>query len=442
MAKKFADWEKEAIKCIRCGACQNVCPIFNELRSEATVARGKVCLIRTAIKDEIEITDKFAQLISQCLLCKACVVNCPSGVQTDKLVEIARNEIVERKGLHVLKKLILRTGLKNKRLFHSSLKMGSIFQRILFRPGPGGQGMLPRLPLGLDKRRLLKPLAPKTLREKYPEVVKVEHHKGRVAFFTGCMMNYIYTAAGSAIIEVLTKNGYEVVIPAQQHCCGTPARVNGEQDTAIEMAKANLDVFADLDVDAVITGCASCGLAVKEEYQELVEDYPQYLAKAAKLAAKMKDFSEFIAITDSWAQELGKISLSVTYHDPCHLARGQDVRKQPRLLIDAIPGVELKELPRSEQCCGSAGSYCLDHYDISKQINDKKINDIQATGAGNLVTSCLACQMHIEDGLNRNNLGEVKCMHIAELLNKAYEKAGVVPSENRSSSMGEKNFRV
>jgi len=426
MTKEFSAWKKEAIKCIRCGACQNVCPIFGELHSEATVARGKVCLIRMLIDDGIELTDGFAELMSHCLMCKACMANCPSGVKLDKLVEAARGEVVKRRGMHPLKKLIFRVALKNRGIFNVGMKSGSLFQKILFRPGPNGQGMLPRLPMGIDKRRILKPLAETPLRQQFPKIVKPQNSKGRVAFFTGCMLNYFYVDAGRAIIEVLNKNGYEVVLPDKQHCCGTPVRVNGDWETAIAMAKANLDVLADLEVDTVITGCASCGLALKTEFMELLADDPHYGEKARKLSEKVKDFSEFVVTLDGWDQGLGECPMKVTYHDPCHLARGQGVRKQPRQIINAIPGTEFKELPRPEQCCGSAGSYSLYHYDVSKQINDKKIKDIAETDAEALVTACGACIMHMEDGLNRNGLHHVQCLHIAELLNMAYRKNEVV----------------
>lgn len=420
MPNTFAEWEKEVIKCIRCGSCQNVCPIFAELTSEATVARGKVRLIRTAIKNDIEISSGFAELMSQCLMCKACVANCPSGVRVDKLVEAARVETVRRRGMHPLKKFIFRVVLKNRGIFHLGLRSGAIFQKLLFRPGPNGQGMLPRLPMGIDMRRMIKPIAPTSLRQQFPETVKGKNSRGRVAFFTGCMMNYFYVDAGRSVIEVLNKLGYDVTIPLRQTCCGTPARVNGDKETAIALAKANIDVFANLDVDAVIVACASCGLALKEEYAELLADDPKYLAKAKKLMAKVKDFNEFVVSIDGWDKNLGRVSVKTTYHDPCHLARGQNIRKQPRQIIQAVPGAQFSELPRIEKCCGMAGSYSLYHYDTSKKINDKKIADIEATGAEVLLTSCPACLMQMEDGLNRNNMN-VKCMHVAELLNMAMQ---------------------
>ncbi len=438
MSRVFAEWEKEAIKCIRCGACQNVCPVFNELRVESTVARGKIRLIRTAINDELDFTDNFSERINQCLLCKACVANCPSGVNTDKLVEAVRWEIVKEKGLSPLKKLIFRLALRNKGIFDFGLKMGSFFQKILFRPGPGGNGMLPRLPMGLDRRRLLKPVVSPTLRQRYPEVIKTDgDFRGRVAFFTGCMINYIYTGAGRAVIEVLNKNGYEVVLPAKQHCCGTPVRVNGDRETAVEMAKANIRVFAEMEVDAVITACASCGLALKQDYPELMADNPKYLEKAKKLAGRTRDFSEFIVTVDGWDKDVGELPLNVTYHDPCHLARGQGIRKEPRQIIQSIRGIDFQELPKKEVCCGSAGSFSLHHYDLSTRINNRKMEDIRSTGAETVVTACHACQMHVEDGLHRNGMDQVSVMHVAELLNMAYKKGGTETKCSVSNWPGE-----
>ena len=420
MERTVESWEKEVIRCIRCGACQNVCPVFKELQAESTVARGRVKLIRGIITKDLELTEGFIDKMSLCLMCKACVANCPSGVKVDKLVEAARKEIAERKGLSPLKKLIFRLVLKNRWVFNTGMKAGSVFQGLVFRKGPQGQGMLPRMSIGLDKRRLLSPLAPKTFRSMYPEVIGVPNAKMRVAFFTGCMINYIYTDTGTSVMNVLKRNGVEVVIPALQNCCGTPVRINGDYEPAKEMARANIDVFLNEKVDWIVVACGTCGLALKEEYAELLEDDPNYAEKAKKLGAMVKDFTELVVSMEGFEKKIGRLPMKVTYHDPCHLVRGLKVKEQPRQIIRNIPGVVFTEMQKSDTCCGSGGSFSLAHYELSTKINDHKVEAIQQTGAEVLITGCSACRMHIADGLNRQGI-PVKVMHTAQLLEMAYE---------------------
>ena len=420
MERTFESWEKEVIRCIRCGSCQNVCPVFRELQAESAVARGRVKLIRGVINKDLDITDGFISKMSLCLMCKACVVNCPSGVQVDKLVEAARKEIAEKKGLPLLKRLIFRQVLKNRWVFNTGMRTGRVFQGLVFRKGPEGQGMLPRMSLGIDKRRLLAPLAPQSFKEMYSELVPVSGSKMRVAFFTGCMINYIYTGTGKAVLNVLSRNGVEVVIPALQNCCGTPVRVNGDYASAKEMAKANIDVFLKENVDWVVVACGTCGLALKEEYAELLADDPKYSEKAKKLGRMVKDFTELVVSLEGFEENLGRLELSITYHDPCHLVRGLKVKAQPRQIIKSIPGVVFTEMDKPDTCCGSGGSFSLSHYELSTKINDHKVTDIQQTGATVLATGCSACRMHIADGLNRQSV-PVTVMHTAQLLDMAYE---------------------
>jgi glycolate oxidase iron-sulfur subunit len=424
MGRSFESWEKEVIRCIRCGACQNVCPVFQELQAESTVARGRVKLIHGAIHKDLALTEGFIDKMSLCLMCKACVANCPSGVQVDKLVEAARKEITEKKGLSLLKKLIFRLVLKNRWVFNAGMKVGSVFQGLIFRKGPKGQGMLPRMSLGIDKRRLLAPLAEKSFRSMYPEVITVSDAKMRVGFFTGCMINYIYTDTGKAVINVLKRNGVEVVIPALQNCCGTPVRMNGDFESAIAMARANIDVFWREEVDAIVVACGTCGLALREEYAELLAEDSIYAEKARKLGAMVKDFTELVVSLEGFADKIGHLPLKVSYHDPCHLVRGLKVKEQPRQIIRSIPGVVFQEMNKPATCCGSGGSFSLSHYDLSTKINDHKVEDITQTGAEVLVTGCGACRMHIADGLHRRNV-PINVMHTAQLLEMAYEAEDV-----------------
>jgi len=411
--------ESEVIRCIKCGACQSVCPIYKELKTEASVARGKLGLIRAVIKGDVDMTENLSEKMYCCLLCKACVESCPSGVKVDTLVVKARSELVNRRGLPPIKKAIFKLGLKNPKLFNLGLSMGSIFQSVLFKKSNNGQGMLPRIPMGLDKRRVLKPLAGKSFRANSPAKVEVSDAKATVAFFTGCMINYVYPGIGEAVVKVLNKSKVNVLIPSNQHCCGTPVYTSGDVETARLLIKQTIDTFYDLKVDAIITACGSCGLSLKKEYLEYLKDEPEYLEKARIVSQKTVDFSKFM-MDIGLDIDLKELNNTVTYHDPCHLARGQGVKSEPRQLISHIPGLNFREMKNPGYCCGSAGSFSLSHYDLSMKINTKKIEDIAYTGADTLVTGCPACMMQINDGLVQKGL-DIKVMHTAELLAEAVE---------------------
>ncbi|MDW7674544.1 MAG: (Fe-S)-binding protein [Bacillota bacterium] len=426
--KVLADLEKEVVKCIRCGACQNVCPVFKEQLAESTVARGKVRLIGGLIKGHITPTAKLEELMSLCLSCKACIKGCPSGVQTDELVEAARAELVRQSGLSITKKFIFHYLLRNNWLFDKSLKLGSIFQGLALRPGPGGQGALPRIPVGIDQRRLVQPLAQKPLRRQLPERVmppkdkiKSGQAKGKVTFYTGCMINYVYPEYGKAVVNFLTDQGYEVIIPKNQQCCGTPAAVNGDVETGVLLAKANVDELTSHEVDAVITACASCGLALKNKYEKLLKQDGSYHDKAQKLGAKVKDFSQFVLDIDDWQEGLRPLDLTVTYHDPCHLGRGQGLTAESRKILKSIPGLKYVEMAEADRCCGAAGSFSLRHYELAKKINDTKTANIINTKADYVVSNCGSCLMHLKDGLVRHQ-SKIDTIHLAQVLEMAMKE--------------------
>ena len=418
--------EKEVIRCIKCGACQSVCPIYKELKTEAGVARGKIGLIRAIIKGDVEMTEALAEKMHLCLLCKACVESCPSGVKVDYLVVSTRSELVEQKGLPPMKKAIFKLGLRNPKLFNLSLRLGSLFQSLLFKKSDKGQGVLARIPMGLAKRRVLAPLADKSFRANYPakiesrtesqieSQIESQDVKAAVAFFTGCMINYIYPKVGESVIKVLKKNKVNVVIPPNQHCCGTPVYTSGDTETAKLLIKQTVDTFYNLKVDKIITACGSCGLSLRKEYLEYLKDEPEYLKKAEVISQKTVDFSKFMADI-GMDMDLKELNSTVTYHDSCHLARGQGVKKEPRQLMSRIPGLKFKEMKNPGYCCGSAGGFSLSYYDLSMRINTKNIEDIALTGADTVVTGCPACIMQINDGLVQKGLN-VRVVHTAELL--------------------------
>lgn len=405
-------WQKETTKCVKCGLCRSVCPIFEKLNHESVVARGKVSLITEMLNDKQELTPRMKEILSLCLVCKTCTANCPGGVPIDELVIRART-LFENESVSVPKRLAFSV-VKNHRLMNTLMRFGGQFQSLGFRKDEQRGGMYPRFPIGIAKRRLLTKLAGKPFTSiAFPRI----EGKMKVAFFTGCMVNHIYHDIGKSVIKLLNSANIDVIIPKEQACCGTPMETSGDRVTAAMLAKHNIEQFSKENVDAIVTACASCGCTLKKQYVHLAEDYaPELVEKAKELSEKVYDITEFYLkfIKDDVKPTI-PLNKKVTYHDPCHLVRGQGISKEPREVLKSIPGVEYIEASGASKCCGSGGSFCLIHYDLSTQINDDKIADIQKTDADILVTGCPACMMHINDGLARNN-SRVKVMHTVQLL--------------------------
>ena len=411
----------ELRKCMKCGNCQAVCPIYKETRQESGAARGKISLLEYFKSGELDMTKGLADRFSLCTTCMACNTNCPCGVRFDKIILAARAEAVRKKGLHPVKKIAF-GALKMQRVFDLGMKVGSVFQGLGLKNIPDRHSKLARMrvDIGIGKDKVFPMLPKKTLRSEFPEEIKVKNPKMRVGFFTGCMVNYFYTDIGRAVIEVLTENDIEVVIPKFQACCGIPASVNGDSGSARTLAKRNLRAFERMGADALVVACSSGGSAWKHVYSELLENDPELKPLADKWAAKSYDISEFLIHKVPFKKEgLGKVSRKVTYHDPCHLNRGQGVSKEPREILKSIPGIELIEMKEAGRCCGMAGSFSLVHPDLSGQISDRKTADIQTTHTDTVLTGCPACRMQLQSGLKNAHVDE-EVLHTIQILAESY----------------------
>lgn len=413
--------EEEMARCMKCGNCQAVCPLYKETLEETAVARGKIQLAYAYLKGEIPATNILAEKLLFCLTCMACVANCPSGVRVDTVVLAARAAMVREKGLPWVKKIIFQ-GLKRPWLFDTALKTGRSLQPLALRYRPEIQRCHPRFPIGLELRRVLPPLAKRTLKEEFPEVIRPVKPRARAAFFTGCLENYIYTDIGRAVVNVLLVNDIEVIIPRDQHCCGIPVLVHGDVPTVREMAASNLQIFQRYNFDYLVVACATCGEAWKHFYPQLLANSFQGAA-ARVTAARARDINELLLEID-YRRPAAGLPLKVTYHDPCHLVRGQGISNEPRQVLRSIPGLEFQEMKNAGRCCGGAGSFSLTNYNISMQVQAHKVAAIKATGADTVVTGCPACRMQLEDGLAQAGFSP-RVLHVVQLLEQAYARSEV-----------------
>ncbi|MHC1745923.1 MAG: (Fe-S)-binding protein [Negativicutes bacterium] len=416
------DLEQESFKCSRCGNCRSICPVFLAENVENTSPRSKSRMIEAVLEGELELTPGVQARFDKCLLCKACKVNCGSNVKTDDLIMGARTKLVKRNGLNPYKKIAF-TSLRYRKLFDLGLRVGAVFQGLIFKDLPDGRGRVARIPLpaaGLNLRRVVPKLTSNPLRVRLPFFNKAQTpvSKGKVVFFTGCTLNYMYPEAGEAVVHILTRNGYDVLIPQDQCCCGTPAFTSGDAETGQILAEQNIKTINAQEYDHVITACSTCGTALKEEYKSLLTESP-FAGQWEKLSGKVIDISDFV-VKYCDLTKFGNLPLKITYHDACHLVRGMNVAAQPRKIFKAIPGLEFVEMKDADRCCGAGGTFSAVYYELSRKINDVKVDNIEATGMDYAVAGCSACRMHITDGLSQRNT-PVKFLHTAEVIAMAYE---------------------
>jgi glycolate oxidase iron-sulfur subunit len=407
-------WRGQLARCIRCGTCRSVCPVFQVTGDESAAARGKVRLVDAVVRGQLELTEGMQERLGRCLLCKACTSGCPSGVATDELFLSARAALARANGLPLLKRVAF-AGLGYRRAFEAGLRLGAVFQGALFRRAPGGPGRVPRIPLpsaGLHARRLVPSLATRPLRGRLRRLPPLARRRARVALFPGCMLTWVYPEAGVALVEVLRANGVDVVVPRRVACCGTPAFTSGDRATGAFLAGANVAALSEEPFDAVVTGCASCGAALKHDWRHVIDD--PAVEERWRALPRVLDFTQLLAELGTTAP-LGPVAARVTYHDPCHLVRGMGVSREPRRLLGEIPGLELAEMRDAARCCGSGGTFSLAHYELSRRVNDAKVDAARDTGAAVLATGCSACRMHVADGLARRDV-PMRVLHTAEVL--------------------------
>jgi glycolate oxidase iron-sulfur subunit len=413
MYKYIAEKESELTKCLKCGTCLYACPLYAEMKYEPTAPRGRIALIESAYKGEIDLTDVFKKRLAFCLNCKSCVEACPSGVRGDDLVLLARAELVNRGKITYIERFIFRFLLKRGRLLPPVARWATFMGRLATKILPENNPLTLFLPFPDGwKERIYPKIAKKTLKDLYPEVVKVENPKMRVGYFVGCGTNLVYPNVGDALIKVLTHNDIEVVIPQDQICCGTSIYNSGDFKTGIKHAQKNLEIFNNLDIDCIVTNCASCGLTLKKEYEELL--------KVGKFKVPVYDINEFLANQIQLKTDFKETNnYKVTYHDPCHLNRGQGIKSQPRNILKNLPGVEFYEMKEADRCCGGGGSFHLKYYPISKGIMEHKLENIEKIPANTLVTSCPGCMMRFEETFLQRKM-PIKVKHVVEILKDAY----------------------
>ncbi|WP_018133104.1 (Fe-S)-binding protein [Effusibacillus pohliae] len=409
--------------CVHCGLCLDACPTYQETGNEAQSPRGRVYLIKAVAEGKLEINDSFIDPVFRCLDCRACETACPSGVQVGALIEEARGQIRQAQPLTGFKGIISNAFLKG--IFPHPNRLRKLGKLTRFYQKSGLQkmarrtGIMKLFPPHLREMEAAMPEVPaRTSREALGTYLPaIGQKRGTVGLLLGCVMDVLYADINMATARVLARNGFDVVMPQAQGCCGALQVHAGERDTAKRMARTNIDAFLQAGVDYVILNAAGCGAAVKE-YPELLHSDPDYKEKAEQFSAKVRDISEFL-VEVGYEPPKGRVELKITYHDACHLAHAQKIRTQPRQILRSIPGVELVEMRESDRCCGSAGIYNLTHPEMAGPLLDRKMADVPQ-GVNCIATGNPGCMMQIQVGVNRID-ASMEVAHTVTLLDRAYQ---------------------
>jgi glycolate oxidase iron-sulfur subunit len=408
-------------RCVHCGLCLNACPTYRELGLEMDSPRGRIYQM-VQVAEGAPIADSYREHIDLCLACRACETACPSGVQYGKLIEAARAQIEAHTERSWLDRKVRRFLFET--LLQSPVLLGAAGSMLYLYQASGLQKLLRITGLlkvfgSLGALEELTPAAQipfffSKIGKTFPAEGKQRY---RVALMAGCIANVSFARLNEATVRVLQKNGCEVVIPAGQTCCGALPVHAGMRDVGRRAARKNIDAILSGNFDAVISNAAGCGSTLKE-YDELLAADPEYAPKAAQFVKLMKDVNEFLASIDL-NPAMRRLDASATYQDSCHLLHGQKIKAAPRKLLAQVPGLEFREMPKSDICCGSAGIYNIVENEMAMKVLRDKMENVNSTRARWIVTANPGCMLQLEAGARLHGNGQ-RVLHVVEVLDQAY----------------------
>lgn len=407
---------KQIYQCVRCSACLNVCPVYQLVGGHVFghVYCGGIGVILAALLSSM---DDFKGINELCIGCRKCTTVCPGKIDIPGLIEELRVRAVKDKGLPFAVRAVLENVISNRRVFHSLLRAASIGQK----PFQSGD-LIRHLPLfmaGVTKERSLPAIADIPLRDRIQQITKkMAAPAKKVAFFSGCNIDFVFPETGESVYKVLQDLNIQVVFPENQSCCGKPVIGMGDVETTKKIAKQNIAAFEVAGVDYIIAACPSCTETLHVTYAELLKDEPEWAARAKNFGRKVQEFSQFVAEEYEKAGCLGKKTVGgtkVTMHDSCHMKRVLGIYEQPRKLIECTEGVELVEMKDCDKCCGMAGAFGMKYAELSLPILRQKIQNAKDSGAEVIAVGCPACMMQIKGGLDKQ-APEIKVKHVADIL--------------------------
>jgi glycolate oxidase iron-sulfur subunit len=397
----------------------SVCPVYLTTFREDDVARGKLALLECVEAGTLPESRRLEQILSRCLLCGACAEVCANRVQTNRLIQVGRQHLFEVRKRGQTQSALLKAVREGGLSATVVLKGGALVQALACRKIPETSGLHLRFPLSFfTQRNTIPPIAWTPFLHGFRAEPGDAVEGLRVGFFVGCGANYLFPDIAWALVHILKRLGATLVVPEGQVCCGLPAYVAGDTETARKLARKNIEVFEALELDAIVTVCASCGSHLEALPSLFGHDLASRDA-AASIAEKHMDAMAFLVehlgfetCVETLRPAKGGSPLRVAYHDPCHLRIGQGVTEAPRRLLKALPGVELLETLHPGQCCGHGGDFNLAHFVLSMQILDRRMADFDQVHPDTIVTGCTGCLLQLAEGVSRSGLaGEIEVCH-------------------------------
>lgn len=441
----------ETLSCVRCGYCLPACPTYETMGSETDSPRGRIQLVKAAAEGKLNDLDSLAMAIDNCLGCRACETACPSGVRYGQIYESAKRLLYAERTpsffVRFVRTCLLRT-VKHKgalklmgmllsfmqaiRLLQAVQKVG--LDRFLPAPIRTIWPALPKIPHPLALRKESRPIQPPSPGEL------------TVLFFQGCVMDVLYRNANLDSMRLLKAAGIKVIPFQAARCCGALHAHAGDEKSARELAKHNIEALERLElnyrIDYVVNAAGGCG-AMLQEYAQLLSDEPEWRERAKRFAAKCVDISYVLLDSGNqvkWrssadsAQET--VQETVTYQPSCHMTHVQKNRSAPLKLIHSVPGIRYVPMENADMCCGSAGIYNFIRYEQSMDILDRKMEALKKSGATTVIATNPGCMLQLELGLKRAHLHDkVKVVHLAEWL--AQHVLDLSNRSNRSTSQFE-----
>ena len=415
------DRMKEVYQCVRCSSCLNVCPIWSTVGGHVYghVYTGGIGAILTGLLNK-DGMDSFSEFSDLCIGCRKCVSICPGKIDIPGIIEELRNRSFTEKGHSLPEKLMFQKVMTNRKIFHTLLRAASLGQK----PVQSGK-FIRNLPLFFAKMtegRSLPAIASTPLRDRTDKLMKnnPKNAKMRVAFFSGCNIDFVFPETGESVFKVLQDLNIEVVYPQKQNCCGKPVIGTGDLETARTIAKDNIKALEETNADYIVAACPTCTETLEKTYAELFKDDSEWLARSKRLGEKMREFSSFVF--EMYKKE-GRLNSKnnngkgtvVTYHDSCHMRRGLNIYKEPRELLKATKNYNFVEMEGADQCCGMAGAFGMKYSNISLRLLGRKLDNVKNSEAQVVSVACPACMMQIGGGLDKQ-MPNVKVKHIADIL--------------------------
>ena len=413
---------------MHCGLCLPTCPTYDATKIERHSPRGRIAIMRAIADDRLEVSKAFGEEMYFCLGCLACMTACPAGVNYAELFEHARAE-AESSGLlssprrNLIRSLAIHWLFANMNRLQTVGRILRLYQQLGLQNLVRRSGVLKLLPKRLRELEAITPeVQPHFTSELISTITApIGPKRYRVAMLTGCAQDLIFSDINHDTVEVLARNGCEVVTPAEQNCCGSLHAHNGEWQLAQDLARKQIDQFPPSQFDAIITNAGGCGSHLKH-YHKLLADDPQYIQSALLWDRKVKDINEWLIEIGIERPVNGQAPSVVTYHESCHLAHGQKITAQPRQLLRAIPNLKLVELPESNWCCGSAGIYNLIQPEMAGDLLQRKLRHIKTTGATIVATANPGCLLQLINGAKQEGL-TLRLVHPVTLLAEAYRQS-------------------